>query len=131
METTNNPSSIKSLAFNALERLEKNKATVQLSKHVDKPGTYGAKAYGIQNKGPQDVSVMHSSFLSDEYEERLAIAEYNGLQSPRQAERIAYLDAFVSVLITLPYEDTKEDWLNQRVKTAKEWLVDQGIPLPK
>lgn len=69
--------------------------------------------------------------LLDEYEERLAIAEYDGLQSPIQAQRIAYLDAFVSVLVTLPYDSNKEDWLPQRLNAAQNWLLDQRIKQPK
>jgi hypothetical protein len=46
-------------------------------------------------------------------------------------ERIAYLDAFVSVLITLPHGDGEEDWLNQRIKTAQNWLLSQGLTQPK
>lgn len=57
--------------------------------------------------------------LLDEYEERLAITEYDGLQGPAQAERIAYLDAFIAVWATLPYEDVEGDWLIQRIKEAQ------------
>lgn len=57
--------------------------------------------------------------LRDEYE-RLAIAEYDGLQNSTQAERIAYQDAFMAVLVTLPYEDLEGDWLAHRINAAKE-----------
>jgi hypothetical protein len=69
--------------------------------------------------------------ILEEYEERLAIAEYDGLQSPTQAERIAYVDAFVSVLVTLPYDEGDGDWLDYKVTAAKRWLLDQGISHPK
>ena len=49
-------------------------------------------------------------FLPDDYEERLAIAEYNGRQTSVQAQRTAYRDAFISVLNTLPYEGTNENY---------------------
>lgn len=62
--------------------------------------------------------------LCDEYEERLAISEYNGLQNSTQAQRIAYLDAFLAVLATLPYEDVKGDWLSHKIKTTQKWLMD-------
>jgi hypothetical protein len=56
------------------------------------------------------------------FEERVAIAEYDGGQAPALAQRIAYQDAFSAVLNTLPYEDTershREDWLEQRIKAA-------------
>ena len=74
---------------------------------------------------------FYDTELLDEYEERLAIAEYDGLQPPVQAERIAYLDAFLSILATLPYEDTEGDWLSHKIKAAKAWLQDQGISFPK
>ncbi len=74
------------------------------------------------------------SLLYD-FEERIAIAEYDGHQGPIQAQRIAYLGAFMAVLNTLPYRDIKEDhegdWLNQRIKTTREWLADQGVRQPK
>lgn len=86
---------------------------------------------------PSDGRIDPTSFtfydteLLDEYEERLAIAEYDGLQPSAQAERIAYLDAFRVVLATLPYEDTEGDWLSHKIKAAKAWLQDQGISFPK
>src|SRR5690606_22297608 len=45
-------------------------------------------------------SFDHSSFLYD-FEERLAIAEYDGCQTPQQAYGIAYLDAFLTILFDL------------------------------
>jgi hypothetical protein len=69
--------------------------------------------------------------LLDDFEERLAIAEYDGQQTPTQAQRIAYQDAFIAVLNTLPYKDTEdsyeEDWLDQRIKAARDWLSAQGL----
>lgn len=47
------------------------------------------------------------SLLYD-FEERLAIAEYDGHQTPLQAERIAYQDAFIAVLNALPCEGATE-----------------------
>lgn len=71
------------------------------------------------------------SELLDEYEERLAIAEHDSRQGSVQAQRIAYLDAFMSVLASLPYEDPTEDWLGQRIRSAQNWLVEQGIAQPR
>jgi hypothetical protein len=65
------------------------------------------------------------------FEERLAIAEHDGGQTPTQAERIAYVDAFVSVLVTLPYEDFGKDWFLGRIRAAQNWLLDQGVTLPE
>jgi hypothetical protein len=69
------------------------------------------------------------------FEERLAIAEIDGQQSPTQAQRIAYQDAFIAVLNTLPYEEEQgyydEDWLTRRIKAAQNWLVAQGLQQPE
>lgn len=74
--------------------------------------------------------LFKSSDILEEYEERLAIAEYDGKQTSSQAERIAYVDAFVSVLITLPYDETERNWLSHRITVTKNWLLDQGMVQP-
>ncbi|HUX80423.1 MAG TPA: hypothetical protein VMW10_11885, partial [Alphaproteobacteria bacterium] len=75
------------------------------------------------------------SVLSEAYDERIGIAEYDGHQSTTQAQRIAYQDAFIAVLNTLPYEgaerDYEEDWLEQRIDAAKDWLSAQGLEQPE
>ncbi len=84
----------------------------------------------VPSAGPFDKE----SLLYD-FEERLAIAKYDGQQRPLQAERIAYLDAFISVLTTLPqeaYENSHgEDWLDARITAAKEWFKAQNLFQPK
>jgi hypothetical protein len=72
----------------------------------------------------------NGSGLLDEYEERRSIAEYYGHQNSIQAQRIAYLDTFLAVLASLPYENTTEDWLSHRIRTAQKWLLDQGVVQP-
>jgi hypothetical protein len=91
------------------------------------------QGYFDQNLGDRLLPTTDNTdrFILDDYEERLAIAEYDGQQSPTQAERIAYLDAFVSVLLTLPYDDGAGDWLSHRITAAKEWLLAQNISQPK
>jgi hypothetical protein len=84
---------------------------------------------------PSSGSLNKASLL-DDFEERLAIAEYDGHQRPLQAQRIAYQDAFITVLSTLPYEEEEEsyydeDWLTRRIKAAQSWLVAQGLHQPK
>ena len=58
-----------------------------------------------------------------------------GHQTPTQTQRIAYQDAFINVLNTLPHEEEQgyynEDWLTRRVKAAQSWLVAQGLHQPK
>jgi len=83
---------------------------------------------------PSQGSLDRTSLL-DNFEERLAIAEYDGHQSPIQAQRIAYQDAFIAVLNTLPYEEEEgyydEDWLTRRIKAVQNWLVAQGLRQPE
>ncbi len=79
-------------------------------------------------------SGLDKSSLLDDFEERIAIAEYDGHPGPSQAQRIAYQDAFIAVLSTLPYNDTEgyhdENWMIRRVKSAQAWLVAQGLQQP-
>lgn len=66
------------------------------------------------------------------FEERIAIAHYDGHQSITQAQRIAYLDDFVDVLRTLPHKKGHEgDWLKQRINRAQEWLKQHGLEQPE
>lgn len=123
MQETN---SLKALASLALERLERNKPQNQIETTVSK-----SVSAPILCETKSKLVLLQLSSLPEEYEERLAIAEYDGLQNSTQAERIAYLDAFMAVLATLPYEDIEGDWLAHRVNTAQEWLVDQDMSQPK
>lgn len=88
---------LKSLANNALERLERNKTwnktETKTSNLVSRPQPCETKKWGILGA---NLSTLSS--LSEEYEERLAIAEYDGHQTHMQAQRVAYLDAFIAVL---------------------------------
>jgi len=87
---------------------------------------------GTQNIALSELFLPERAFLSETYDERIAIAEYDGQQTPTQAQRIAYQDTFIAVLNTLPYKETHEgDWLDQRIKAAKDWLVSQGIEVPR
>lgn len=130
-------SSLKSLAFKALERLEENKARNKRETkgllHVSHP-IHRETLHETKNWSWVKLLSLHSSVL-EEYEERLAIAEYDGHQTPFQVERIAYQDAFISVLVTLPqeaYENSPGDnWLDARIKAAKEWLQAQNLFQPK
>lgn len=80
---------------------------------------------------PRGLFTLDRDSLLYGFEERIAIAEYDGLQTSTQVERIAYLDAFMAVLATLPYEDVEGDWLGQRIKAAQAWLLEQGLSQPK
>jgi len=61
------------------------------------------------------------------FEERLAIIEYDGDQTALHAHRIAYLDAFISVLSTLPATGPQRDWLDQRIQASLAWIETQGL----
>lgn len=125
-------SSLKALANKVLER----------NTSGNKPGTETLKSVPLPdqtvprngtNSGADDTTQYDT--LSYEFEERLAIAEYDGQQTPLQAQRIAYLDAFMAVLAALPYEEVEgyydEDWLTRRVKATQNWLAARGLQQPK
>ncbi len=76
---------------------------------------------------PQDVLERTSApYDEQDYEERLAIAEHDGGQTPLHAHRIAYLDAFISVLTALPAKDSQKDWLDKRIHISLAWIEAQG-----
>jgi hypothetical protein len=113
-----------------------------ISDNTDKPDRWGPNLNLSGLSGPSQgdlnktsVFPYEGSFLLDNFEERLAIAEVDGHQSPVQAQRIAYQDAFIAVLSTLPYEEAEgyydEDWLTRRIKAAQKWLVKQGLKQPE
>ncbi|MBX9620782.1 MAG: hypothetical protein K2X28_01935 [Alphaproteobacteria bacterium] len=81
-----------------------------------------------------NMSGLSGPSLRENFEERLAIAEYDGQQTQLQAQRIAYLNAFMAVLANLPYEEEgyyDEDWLTRRVKATQHWLAARGLQQPK
>jgi len=125
-------SSLKALANKVLERnKDRNKPGTETLKSVPHPDQ-PVPLHGT-NSGADDATQYDA--LSYEFEERLAIAEYDGQQTPLQAQRIAYLDAFMAVLSTLPYEEAEsyydEDWLMRRVKATQHCLVAEGLQQPK
>jgi hypothetical protein len=115
---------------------------LERNKDRNKPGTEALKSVPLSNQpvppngtnsGADDATQYDA--LSYEFEERLAIAEYDGQQTPKQAQHIAYLDAFISVLTTIPQETLclpyGEDWLDARIMAAKDWLQAQNLFQPK
>ncbi len=108
----------------------------------DKPDRLGPNLNLSGLSGPSQGDLNKTSVfpyegcsLLDDFEERLAIAEYDGQQSSTQAQRIAYQDALIALLNTLRYEEEggyyDEDWLTRRIKAAQNWLVAQGLHQPK
>ena len=128
--------SLKALVYKTLERLQRNtrrnnpetNAQNLVSRYISR------ETKNDPLKSPSQ-SHFYSSSLTEDYRERLAIAEYDGKQNTLEAERIAYLDAFVSVLMAFPLEDptlsTGEDWLDHKITSAKEWLRGQGMRVPR
>lgn len=124
-------SSLKVLATNALERLQRNSSR---NKNETKDKNFVSQNIPRETKNnpPEKPSLIQLTFLPEEYEERIAIAQYDGQQSSLQAQRIAYQDAFIAVLNALPYKDMeREDWLEERIGAAKEWLLNQGLEQQK
>lgn len=84
---------------------------------------------------PEGLFRLDRDSLLYGFEERIAIAEYDGCQNEIQAERIAYQDAFIAVLNTLPHEKEEghydEDWLMRRIKAAQSWLAAQRLQQPE
>ena len=68
----------------------------------------------------------HSGILRDGYEERLA--EIYGNQLPLHAERIAYLDAFISIISDLAENDLHQDWPAEKIQIALETLESHHFP---
>jgi hypothetical protein len=63
------------------------------------------------------------------YEERLAITEVDGDITTLHAHRIAYLDAFITLLTALAEEEPNcQDWLNPKIQIALAWLESQELP---
>lgn len=121
-------SSLKALANKVLER----------NKDRNKPGTEALKSVPLpdQTVPPNGTSsgaddATQYDVLSYEFEERAAIAEYDGQQTPLQAQRIAYLDAFISILSTLVEKDPHQDWLAQKIQTTLATLEAQNFQMLK
>lgn len=70
---------------------------------------------------------LHPFSVLEDYEERLAIAEYDGQQTLTQAHRMAYLDAFISLLSDLAEDDPHQDWLAEKIQTVLATLEDQNF----
>ena len=75
-----------------------------------------------------NLEKFSSPYVEQDFEEQLAIAEYDGGQTSLHAQRIAYLDAFISVLTTLPATASQRDWLDMRIQTALDWIESQNFP---
>ena len=126
-------SSLKALANKVLERnKDRNKLGTEALKSVQLPDQ--TVPPNGTNSGADDATRYDA--LSYEFEERAAIAEYDGQQSPLQAQRIAYLDAFMAALATLPQETSAQEeqrkhWFDHKITSAREWLNKHGIQEPE
>lgn len=75
-----------------------------------------------------NLSGLSGPSLRESFEERLAIVEHDGDQTPLHAHHIAYLDAFISVLTALPATGPRRDWLDQKIQTSLAWIEAQNFP---
>jgi hypothetical protein len=125
-------SSLKALANKVLERNTKgNKSGTTTLKSVPLPD----QTVPLRGTNSGADNATQYDDLSYAFEERAAIAEYDGHQTPLQAERIAYQDAFMTALATLPeetftQEEQRENWLDHKISAAREWLNSHGIQEP-
>ena len=84
---------------------------------------------GLSGRAPRLLGENFSPYDAYDFDERLSIAEYEGGQTPAQAQRISYLDAFISVLTALPATNSQKDWLDRRIQTSRAWIEDQDYSI--
>ncbi|MBY0273476.1 MAG: hypothetical protein K2X02_08765, partial [Alphaproteobacteria bacterium] len=119
-------SSLKALANKVLERnKDRNKPGTEALKSVPHPDQLVPR--NGTNSGADDATQYDA--LSYEFEERLAIAEYGGQQTQLQAQRIVYLDAFISLLSDQAKDDLEKDWLAQKIQIALATLETQNFSM--
>lgn len=82
---------------------------------------------GLSGRAPGLLDENFFPYDEYDFDERLSIAEYEGETSPVEAHRIAYLDAFISVLTSLPATASQRGWLGMRIQTALAWIEAQGF----
>ena len=117
--------SLKALANKVLERnKEWNTYGTMTSKSVPPPDQSVPLRGTNAEVGCKDKA---DNFLYD-FEERLAIAEIDGNQTPIEAHRIAYLDTFISILSALAENDPYQGWLAEKIETALTTLEIQNFP---
>ncbi len=133
----NETASLKSLASNTLERLERNKSRNKHETNVPNRVSrlsYCETEYETKNNVyflPNSIGTSlnyHSGILRDGYEERIAIAEMDGKQPPIEAHCIAYLDAFISILSDLAENEPHQDWLAHKIQIALATLEARHFP---
>ncbi len=113
--TNSDVTSLKALADIALERLQGHKSN---SKPII------AEVFKVDVK----PAIIQLASLAEAYEERLSIAEYDGEASTLQAHRMAYLDAFITILTDLSSSETQRDWLAEKIQIALATLEAQNLP---
>ena len=115
---------LKALATKVLERnKEWNKDGTEASKSVP-PMPPCSTGCGTKDEGGCKAE---TECLVYDFEERLAIAEYDGGQISVDAHGIAYLDAFLTILFELSARDPQKDLLAQKIQIAIADLEAQGL----
>lgn len=105
--------SLKALANRALQR---NKAR---NNYETNPSN-GVSSHPLPET--KQIGELSLPLALESYEERIAIAEYDGGQSVNHAHRIAYNSALVEYINAHPTEN---------IIAAQEFLIAQGIPQPE
>jgi hypothetical protein len=85
------------------------------------------------DKLARQTDISNPCSIKDDFEERIAIAEYDGKQDAILAYRIAYEGAIMAILNANPPNDLVRpnvDWLQDRIKSAEDYLIAQGIARP-
>lgn len=87
------------------------------------------KRTDITDRFNSETNMLELS-LHDNFDERISIAEYDGHQTPIHAERIAYLDTFLTLLFELTTSDPHKEWLIQKIQAARSNLELYHFPTP-
>lgn len=99
------------------------KEPINETDRADKPISEGhLSVLSVPPKGTLDQDYFYT------YEERVAIAEYDGHQTLLQVQRIAYLDAFLSILFDSTELDSQREWLIQKVQSSLNKLETHHFP---
>jgi hypothetical protein len=129
--SSDKPGSIKDLAIQLLQRKNIRNGGIVVEPNWIPPYSTPTTTQAGEFTKQDYISISPS--LKDDFEERIAIAEYDGQQDTLQAHRIAYESAVITVLNANPPNGSVKpgvDWLNERIKSVENWLLLEGIERP-
>jgi len=125
------PQSLKALAIERLQRNAVRKRGLTEVPWVPPRSPSPAPPQASECSKQDYIDISPS--LKDDFEERIAIAEYDGQQGNAQALRIAYESALIAILNANPPNGSAklgQDWLKDRMEAAESWLLLEGIERP-